>query len=192
MNRLEDLGEVDRPHAGDEVVVDAGRGDVLDVEVADLTGQLADLGGDVLAHAIRVADVEVEADGRRADAVGDFQVFVGRLDQQTRLRLDEQADAAVLGVLGQRLQHLDEQIHRRLAGLAGRDGAARLGRDVRRAQLGAEGKRPTRVVDANTAIAFVRLDERRVPIRLTVVGDRVHHEGVDIGECQFFAIHGSA
>ena len=44
------------------------------------------------------------------DPVGDLQVLIGRLQQQVRLRLDQQEHAEGLCVLGQGLEDLDEQV----------------------------------------------------------------------------------
>ena len=41
-DRRDDLGEVDRARAGDQVVMDPGGGDVLEVVMADVRGQLGD------------------------------------------------------------------------------------------------------------------------------------------------------
>ena len=71
------------------------------------------VGGRVVADAVEVADVEVQADRRRIDVLHELQELVGRLDQQARLRLDEQQHAFLLGVLGDRLEHLDEQLQGR-------------------------------------------------------------------------------
>ena len=87
-----------------------------------------------------------------------------------------------MGVLGQRLQDFDEQVDRGLARLAGCERAAGLGRDVRRAQLGTERKRPPGVIDPDLAIMRLGLDERGMPVRLAAVVDGIHHERVDIRE----------
>ena len=110
--------------------------------MADMRGQLGDRAGQVLAHAVRVADVEIQADRRGIQPLGDFQVLVGRLQQQLRLGLDQEQHAHVMGVLGQRLEDLDEQVDRLLPRLARRQRSARLGRDVGRPQLGAEAQGP--------------------------------------------------
>ena len=46
--------------------------------------------GQVLADAVGVADVEVQPDRRGVQPFGDFQVLVGRLQQQPRLGLDQE------------------------------------------------------------------------------------------------------
>ena len=63
-DRRDDLGEVDRPGARNEVMVDPGGRDVLEVVMADVRRQLGDRAGQVLADAVGVADVEVQADRR--------------------------------------------------------------------------------------------------------------------------------
>ena len=44
--------------------------------------------------------------------LGDFQVLVGRLQQQAGLGLDQEQDAQVMRMLGERLQDLDEEVDR--------------------------------------------------------------------------------
>ncbi len=58
--------------------------------------------------------------------------LIGRLDQQTGLRLDEQQHAFLLGMLGDRLDHLDEQFERRGPGCPWLDRTARFGGDAGR------------------------------------------------------------
>ena len=89
-----------------------------------------------------MADVEIQADRRGVHALGDFEVLIGRLQQQAGLGLDQEQDPQAFGVLGQRLQDFDEKVDRLAARLAGRERAAGLGRDVRCAELGAKRKRP--------------------------------------------------
>ena len=129
----------------------AGR-DVLQMVMADVRRQLGDRPGQVLADAIRVADVEVQADRRRIQPLGDLQVLVGRLQQQPGLGLDQEQHAQVVGVLGQRLEDLDEQVDRLLPRLARGQRPARLGRDVGRPQLGAEAQGPAGVIDPDPAV----------------------------------------
>ena len=81
--------EVDRPVAGHEVLVHARRGDVLEVVVHRVLGHARDPILRVLAHAVGVADVEVQPDARRVDPLDELQVLVEPLDQQLRLRLDQ-------------------------------------------------------------------------------------------------------
>ena len=95
----------------------------------------------------------------------------------------------LLGVLGQRLQDLDEKVDRLASRLAGRERAAGLGRDVRCAQLGAKRKRPPGVIDPDLAVVTLGLDERRMPVGLAVVVHRVHHERVDVRERQAGLFH---
>ena len=123
------------------------------------------------------------------DPLGDLQVLVGRLQQQVRLGLDQQEDAAGMCVLGQGLEDLDEQVDRLLARLSGRQRTARLGGDVRRAELGAEREGAAGVIDADLAVMRVGLDERGVPVGLAMIGDRVHHERVDVREPQPGSFH---
>ena len=52
------------------------------------------------------------------DPLGDLEVLVGRLEQQARLGLDQEQDAELVGVLGQRLEDLDEQVDRLLPATA--------------------------------------------------------------------------
>ena len=46
----------------------------------------------ILAHAVRMANVEIQAHPRRIDAAGKLQVLLEALDQEPRLRLDQQED----------------------------------------------------------------------------------------------------
>src|SRR5208283_4095248 len=58
-----------------------------------------------------------------------------------------------------------------------------------RPQLGAERKRAPGVVDPDLAVMRIGLDERRMPVRLAMVSDRVHHERVDVGKLQTRVLH---
>ncbi len=61
--------------------------------------QLGDRAGQVFADAKRVADVEIEADRGGVQSLGDFEVLVGRFQQQAGLGLDQEQDSPVVGVL---------------------------------------------------------------------------------------------
>src|SRR5205823_5226817 len=89
-DRPEGGGEVDGTVAGDEVVVDARRGDVLQVEVADVLPDARDGGGGVVADAEGVADVEVKPHGGGVDVPDELQELVGGFDEEARLGLDQQ------------------------------------------------------------------------------------------------------
>ena len=76
----------------------------LGVELADpLAAQLADLGGDVVAHLRGVRDVVVHLHVARADRVEDAQVLGG-----AQPRLDAEDHAAVLGLRRDALQPADD------------------------------------------------------------------------------------
>ena len=45
------------------------------------------------------------------------------------------------------------------------------------------------MIDPDLAVVRLGLDERRIPVGLAMVVDRVHHEGVDVGECQSGSLH---
>ena len=151
-----DFGEIDGAGARHEVVVHPARGDVLEVVVPDVGRQLGDGPRQVFADAERVADVEIQADRGGIQSLGDFEVLVGRLQQQAGLGLDQEQDSQVMGVLGQRLQDFDEEVDGLLPRLARRERAAGLGRDVGRTQLGAEVERPLGVVDPDLAVMRAR------------------------------------
>ena len=75
----------------------------------------------------------------RVHPFGDFEVLVGRLQQQSRLGLDQEQDAERLSACSASgLSDLDEQVDRLLPGLALGDRAAGLGGDVGGAEFGAE------------------------------------------------------
>ena len=120
-----------------------GGGDVFEVVMPDVGRQLGDRPGQVFADAKRVADVEIEADRWRIHSLGDFQVLVGRFQQQVGLGLDQEQDAPVVGMLGQGLQDFDEEVDGLLPRLSRRQRAARLGGDMGRPELGAEVERPS-------------------------------------------------
>ena len=179
-NRLDDRDEVDRTGAGDHVMMNTGRGDVFQVIMLRVFRHLLDLSRQVLAHAIGVADVEVETERRRVYPVVNFEKLIGRLDQQARFRLDQEQDSKSFSMFRERLQDFDEKVDRLAPRLSGRERSARFGRDVRRVHLGAKFERAVGMVDPGAAISFVGFDERRIPIGLAMIGDRVHHEGVDV------------
>ena len=62
----------------------------------------------------------------------------------------------------------------------------------RRADLAGQGQGARGVVDADLAIMAIRLDPGRMPVALARVVDRVHHEGVDVGDRQSIAGEGVA
>ena len=134
-------------------MVDPRRGDVLEVVMADVGRELGDRAGQVLAHAEGVADVEVQADRRGVHPLGDFEVLVGRLEQQARLGLDQEQDAAASWACS--ASGLRTSTNRSIAScrdLARRERPARLGRDVRGTQLGAEAQGAPGVVDPDLAV----------------------------------------
>ena len=83
-------------------------------------------------------------------------------------------------MLGERLENFNEQVDRLLTALTWNQRTTRLSGDVRSTKLFTKRDGAAGVVDSNAAVVFVRLDERRVPVRLAIVGDGVHHEGVDV------------
>ena len=80
-----------------------GGGNVLEVVVANVGRQLGDGAGQIFTHAKRVAHVEVKADRGRIQSLGDFEVLIGRFQQQVWLWLDQEQDAPVVGMVGKRL-----------------------------------------------------------------------------------------
>ncbi len=60
----------------------------------------------------------------------ELEELIGLLDQQTRLRLDQQLDAFFFRMSDDGLEHLDEEAKRGRPGFAGRDRSARLSRDA--------------------------------------------------------------
>lgn len=107
-DRRDDFGEINGARAGDHVMVHPGRGDIFDMVVADVRGELGNASWKVFTYAEGVADVEVQADRRGVYALGNLEVLIGRLQQQAGLGLDQEQDAELLRVLGQRLQAFDE------------------------------------------------------------------------------------
>src|SRR5262249_52480877 len=81
-DRAKHRREVDCPLAGDQVRVDARGGDVLQVDVADESREPPQGRGRILADAVHVADIEVQADRRRVDLPHKLLELLGRLDQQ--------------------------------------------------------------------------------------------------------------
>ena len=77
-------------------------GDVLEVVMPRVRPHAADPILRILAHAIGMADVEIQTHPRRIDAPDEFQVLLERFDQQSRLRLDQQLDLQLLGQLRRR------------------------------------------------------------------------------------------
>src|SRR5439155_11002180 len=92
-NSSQDLGEVDGAIARHQVMMDARGGDVLEVEMANVRRQSRHSGRRIVADTIEMSDVEVQAHGRRVDVLHQLQELVGFLDEQARLRLDEQLQA---------------------------------------------------------------------------------------------------
>ncbi len=86
----------------------------------------------------------------------------------------------MLCVLGHRLEPFNEQFERLGPRFARVYRAARLGRDAGRAELSREAERAPRMIDADLSIVAVRLDPGRVPVGLSGVTDRFHHERVHV------------
>ena len=100
------------PRTGYEVVMDSRGGDIFQVIVPDVRRQFGDGPGKVFANAERVANVEVEADRGGVQSFGDFQVLIGGFQKQVGLGLDQEQDPLFVGVVGERLQDLDEEVDR--------------------------------------------------------------------------------
>ena len=98
-----DCGKIDGAGTRHQVVMHPGGGDVLEVVVANVGRQFGDGAGQVFTHAKRVAHVEIEADRWRIQSLGDFEVLIGRFQQQVGLWLDQEQDAPVMGMVGKRL-----------------------------------------------------------------------------------------
>ncbi len=176
--------EIDGAFAGDQVGVVAVGGNILDVVVARVRGHLRNPVLRFLPHAKRMADVEVEPQGRRVDAPGKLQVLLESLDQQARLRFNQQIDALLFGIFNARHDFLVEDVCRVAPGLTFFQGAAGLGLNARRPQFPRQAQRANRVFTANRPVVPIRLDPRRVPVRLPGVSDGIHHETVDVGNLQ--------
>src|SRR5262249_30724471 len=91
------------------MMMHATGGNVFQVEVPNVLRQPAYRRRWLVADAIEMADVEVQGDGRRIDVLHQFQKLIGLLDQEVRLRLNEQENALRFGVLRDRLEHLDKE-----------------------------------------------------------------------------------
>src|SRR5262249_36055080 len=159
-----------------EVMMHARWSNILDMVMPRVRGELCDTPGQVFTHAKRVADIEIQADRWSTQPLGNFKVLFGRLQQQTRLGLDQKQDFQVVSMLGKRLQNFDEKVNRLGARLAGRKRTAGLSRDVRCAELGTKRKCPPGMVNANLAVMPLRLDERGMPVRLSMIVHGIHHE----------------
>ena len=91
LERRQRRGEVDRALAGDQVVVDARRGDVFEVDVADelrRAGGSSSAGSSFTQYEWPMSKFRP----RHGDEMlrRELQELVGRLDEQVRLRLDQQ------------------------------------------------------------------------------------------------------
>jgi hypothetical protein len=86
----ENRWKVDGAQAGDKVIVLAGGGDVFDVYVADPGEQLFECASRVFAGAVEMADIEVDAHGRRLNLGHEGLDLGGALHEQVRLGFDEQ------------------------------------------------------------------------------------------------------
>src|SRR5947209_10659659 len=82
--RSQHLLEIDGPGAGHEMLVNTARGDVFQVDVTDVTGQPPRRDRGVFADAIHVADVKVQAYGRRIDVPHELLELLRALDQEAR------------------------------------------------------------------------------------------------------------
>jgi hypothetical protein len=113
LDRAHDGREINGAVARNEMLMDARRGDVFQVEVADVLGHARNGRRRIVADAIGMAHVEVQPHGRRVDVLHELQKLVGRLDQQARLWFHEQQYAFLLRMIGDGLDPLDEQLERR-------------------------------------------------------------------------------
>ena len=110
MQLLFDLPAVDALYKGMGPAIEISGGSAANtiVGVASLGGKAAYIGkvadddfGRIFAHAVGVADVEVEAEGRMIHPLGKLQVLPERLDEKARFRLHEQRHAH----LGRHIEH---------------------------------------------------------------------------------------
>ena len=164
------------------MVMDTRRGDVFHVIVPCVGLHPRHPLGRIFAHAVGMADVEVEAEGRMVHPLGELQVLPERLDEEARFRLHEQRHAH----LGRHFEHrhdlVVEDVGRLLAGLPRLDFAAGLRRDLLCPKVGSEPQRPLRVFAADRPVVRVGIGPAGMPVGLPRVGDRIHHECIDIGD----------
>src|SRR5260370_775416 len=78
--RLESRGKVDRAVAGNQVVMNARGGNIFEMKMTDIWSQPLDRRRWLVADAVRMADVEVQAHGRRIDMLHELQKLVCRLN----------------------------------------------------------------------------------------------------------------
>ncbi len=160
--------------------VDATGGNILDVKMPRVLRHSSNPVGRILAHAEGMSDVKIQAHPRRINSVHELEVLVKPLDQQARLRFDQQVDLQLLCQLHARHQLLIEDPTRRLPILAFRQITARFGRDSRSPQFLRQVQRPLRVLPTNGSVVRVGVRPSRMPIRLPRVSDGVHHKGIQI------------
>ncbi len=113
------------------------------------------------------------------------QVLAELLDQQVRLRLDQQRHLELLG-------HFDaghQLVVKDLGGLRPRSGPASSGPPGSVVMFGApislaSCQCPLGVLAADGPVVRIGIGPAGVPVRLPRIGDGVHHEGVDVGDRQ--------
>jgi len=174
--------EVDRAFPGNQVMVHPRGRDVLDVVMPRVGLHPRHPLRRIFAHAVGMAHVEVEAECRVLHPLGELEVLPERLDQQARLRLDEERHATVGGDVEGRHDLVVEDVGRLRTGLPRLDLAARLGGDVLCPDFGGQLQRPLRVLPADRAVVRIGVGPPGMPVGLPRVGDRIHHERIDVGD----------
>ena len=180
--------EVDHPFTGHQVVVLPRGGDVFQMHVFDERGKLADGFRRVVLHAVEVADVEVQAEVRRVEVPGEFEVLVRRFNQQVRLGFHQQRHADLLRMFHHRFQLFHKQLEALVPGAAIQR-ATGLGGDARCAEFRRQAQRFLGVLGTNTAVVCIWLDPARIPVLLALVVHRVHHKRIHVAELQPVLFH---
>jgi len=109
-------------------------------------------------------------------------------DQQFRLWLDQQANLQLLGQFDTRHQLVVKNVGRGTGGLLGRNQSARLGGDVRCAQVVGQLERSLGMFAPDRSIVRVRIGPAGMPIGLPRIAHGVHHKGVDVGDRQVMLV----
>ena len=147
--------------------------------------QPGDRPGQVLAHAVGVADVEVQPDrrgvrsARRPPGTGRSSRSAGPAPARSGAGRRPSWACSASGL--RTSTNRSSAAWRDWPGASGPPGSVVMCGAPSSAQ---SAERASGVVDADLAVVRIGLDPRRMPVRLALVGDRVHHEGVDVRELQ--------
>ena len=131
-----------------------------------------------------MADIKVEPQARMVDPFGKLQILPKLFDEQPRLRLDKERHAHLRRHIEAGHDLVVENVGGLLAGLPLGKLPTWLGGDRGGAKFGGQPEGPLGVLAPDGPVVAIGIGPAGMPVGLPRIGNRIHHEGVDIRDLQ--------